>query len=284
MRCAWKELLEILPLWMRQTVDRQGKETLQELRLRLDRPPELVTTEGSRMLEQTVTMDDLCFCINTASRYSPWTAATAAQGYITAPGGHRLGLCGEAAVQQGQMTGIRGPTSLCIRVARDFPGIAARAAEIPGSILILGRPGSGKTTLLRDLIRQISTRGPGSVAVVDERGELFPIGRRGPCFAPGPRTDVLTGCNKPQGIDVVLRTMGTACIAVDEITADSDCEALFQAGWCGVRLLATAHAAGVRDLAARPVYKKLRQSGLFEAILVLQPDKSWKLERIGGYS
>ena len=175
MRCAWKELLDILPVWLRQSVDRQGRDTLQELRMRRNQPPELITATGSVLLTRVVTGDDLLFCVNTASRYSPWTAGTASQGYITAPGGHRIGLCGEAVIQQGVMTGIRSPTSLCIRVARDFPGIGAQAAGLKGSILILGKPGSGKTTLLRDLIRQISDRGPGSVAVVDERGELFPV-------------------------------------------------------------------------------------------------------------
>jgi stage III sporulation protein SpoIIIAA len=52
------------------------------------------------------------------------------------------------------MTGIREVTGLCIRVARDFPGIAAGVKALKGSVLILGPPGSGKTTLLRDLIRQ----------------------------------------------------------------------------------------------------------------------------------
>ena len=284
MRCAWKELLDILPVWLRQSVDRQGRDTLQELRMRRNQPPELITATGSVLLTRVVTGDDLLFCVNTASRYSPWTAGTASQGYITAPGGHRIGLCGEAVIQQGVMTGIRSPTSLCIRVARDFPGIGAQAAGLKGSILILGKPGSGKTTLLRDLIRQISDRGPGSVAVVDERGELFPVCRQEICFPTGRRTDVLTGCGKDQGLDAVLRTLGPGTIAVDEITAEADCEALTRAGWCGVRLIATAHASDTRDLKARPVYRRLLENGLFENILVLQPDKSWKLERMCQYA
>lgn len=284
MRCAFRELLEILPLWLRDAVDRQGRESLQALRLRLHGPPELVLASGSVFLNRAVTGDDLCFCINTASRYSPWAADTAEQGYLTAPGGHRIGLCGAAVRQGGRMTGIRSPTALCIRVARDFPGIGAGAASLTGSILILGPPGSGKTTLLRDLIRQISDRGPGSVAVVDERGELFPLSHGALCFPAGRRTDVLTGCPKAQGIDAVLRTMGPETVAVDEITAEEDCAALTRAGWCGVRLLATAHGASLADLKARPVYRMLWETGLFERILVLQPDKSWKLERMCQYS
>lgn len=275
MKCAWDKLLALLPPWMQLPVDEQGKDTLQELRLRLNRPPELICQGGNRTLGRKVLPEDLKYVVNAASRYSPWTAASAAKGYITAAGGHRIGLCGEAVIHNGAMTGIRIPTSLCIRVARDFPGIAREAAIIKGSILIIGKPGSGKTTLLRDLIRQRSEMGE-NVSVVDERGELFPED----FFQPGKRTDVITGCSKAQGIDSVLRTMGPDCVAVDEITAKEDCEALLQAGWCGVKLLATAHAAGRKDLLSRPVYRPLAQSKIFETVLVLQQDKSWKAERI----
>ncbi len=280
MRCAWQAYLNLLPIWMRYKVDNLGKDSLQELRLRLNAPPELVTATGSIWLEQAITKDDLAFSINAASRYSPWAAASAARGFITAPGGHRLGLCGTATVLNGIMSGISVPTSLCIRVARDFPGISQTAAAIKGSILILGKPGSGKTTLLRDLIRQKSDHGTGSISVVDERGELFPYSENKICFPPGKRTDILSGCSKSQGIEAVLRNMSPEIIAVDEITAEEDCRALIQAGWCGVQLLASAHAGNRMDLQTRPVYKPIVNSGLFQTLLVMQADKSWRVERM----
>lgn len=276
MRCAWKELLAILPIKMRSEIDLQGRVDLRELRLRSGSPPELVLSSGSQWLTDLVDRDDLLQCINNASRYSPWNAATAAQGYLTAPGGHRIGICGEAVMKDGFMTGFREITSVCIRVARDVTGIAAKAAALSGSILILGAPGWGKTTLLRDLIRQISDKGS-HVSVVDERGELFPE-RSG--FPRGRSTDVLTGCRKSHGIDTVLRTMGPDAIAMDEITASEDCQSLIRAAYCGVRLLATAHAAEVRDLCRRPVYKPLLDAKIFSTALVLRPDNSYKLERM----
>lgn len=280
MRCAWQEYLRLLPTWMRKEVDELGKDSLLELRLRVGMLPELVIAGGSAWLRRNVSNEDVGFVIHTASQYSPWAAATISQGYITAAGGHRIGVCGEAVVQREQMTGIRSPTSLCIRVARDFPGIAAKASFNSGSLLIIGKPGSGKTTLLRDLIRQRSEHGQGSVAVVDERGELFPTCQGDPCFPIGKRTDILTGCPKSTGINTVLRTMGPSCIAVDEITEQTDCNALLHAGWSGVTLLATAHAASRNDLLCRPVYRPIVSTKLFDTVLVMQPDKTWSAERL----
>lgn len=141
MMCAWKELLSILPPRLRREVDSLGKESAQELRLRINAPPELVLGGKEIWLRENVTEEDLNFIINTASRYSPWAAATMGQGYLTAPGGHRIGLCGEAICRNGCYEGIRQVRSLCIRIARDFQGIGKDAAALKGSILILGAPG-----------------------------------------------------------------------------------------------------------------------------------------------
>lgn len=276
MRCAWKELISILPPNLRPEIQQWQNTDLRELRLRLDQPPELVFAGTSRWLTQITTRDDLRQCVNNASRYSPWNAATAAQGYLTASGGHRLGLCGEVVAKNSTMTGFREITSLCIRIARDIPDIAAKAAGLPGSILILGAPGWGKTTFLRDLIRQVSEKGS-HVAVVDERGELFPE-RSG--FPRGRSTDVLTGCSKAQGIETLLRTMGPDVIAVDEITAAEDSQALLRAAFCGVRLLATAHAGDIRDLTRRNVYKQLLDARIFSTAIVLNQNQAYTTERM----
>ncbi len=276
MMCAWKELLSLLPPWLRREADSLGKDILREIRLRLNSPPELVLGRKSHWLSRTVTREDLNFPINAASGYSPWAAASMAEGYLTAPGGHRMGLCGEGVLKNGELTGLREITSLCIRVARDFPGLAKGLS--PGeNVLILGAPGWGKTTLLRDLARQIA-QGE-TVAVVDQRGELFPQG-----IPRGKRMDVLTGSPKGEGISMVLRAMGPQWIAVDEITAKEDCEAMVQAVGCGVRLMATAHAASLQEFRSRPIYKDLWEQKIFQTVIVLNKEQSFRTERVGQWN
>ena len=280
MICAWQEYLKILPHWMREKVDCIGKESLQELRMRVGQAPKLVLHNQQTTLDRIVEFEDITYVINTASKYSPWAATTIAKGYITAAGGHRIGICGETVVHNGSVSGIRSVTSLCIRVARDFLHLALSANMLNNSVLIIGPPGSGKTTLLRDMISQRADTNSGSISVLDERGEIFPIINGIPCYATGSNTDILTGCSKRQGIDILLKTMGPSCIAVDEITEEEDCKALLNAGWCGVSLIATAHAGSKTDLYRRPVYKPLLQNHLFDSLIVLNADKTWKVERI----
>lgn len=280
MRCAWQAYLNLLPHWLRYEVDRQGRDTLQELRLRIAKNPELIMQNETSYINRRVAGEDIAFVINAASEYSPWSARTVSQGYLTASGGHRIGICGIAVVGDNKMVGISQPTSLCLRVARDFENIAAKISQIQSSILIIGPPGSGKTTLLRDLIRSKGNLDGECVSVVDERQELFPIYKAECCFFTGEKTDILSGCPKAVGIESVLRSMNPRWIAVDEITAQADCEALLHAGWCGVRLLATAHADSIEDLKSRPVYQPLIHSNLFETVVILRRDKSWTVERM----
>ena len=280
MKCAWQAYLRLLPEWMRNDVDKWGREKLQELRLRLDKPPELVLNDQIIYMTRSISIDDMKFCINVASQYSPWTSATLSYGYITAQGGHRIGICGSAAIVNGKISTIRDVTSLCIRVARDFHNLADEVVPLAGSILVIGKPGSGKTTLLRDLARKISNSRNGTVAVVDERGELFPTACGKFSFPVGKRMDVLSGCKKASGIEMMIRTMNPDWVAVDEITSHEDTKALIQAGWCGVSVLASAHAGSMCEFMKRPVYKPLVQCGLFDYYLIMQHDKSWILERV----
>lgn len=261
----WNEqqLLSILPQRLRSADYRETR----ELRLRVGQRPRLDMGQSFRELDGAVTEEELRYIVNAASRYSPWSAQSIAQGYLTAPGGHRIGLCGEGAGKT-----LREVTSVCIRIARDYTGIAA-GLPMEGNLLILGAPGSGKTTLLRDYIRQRARRS--AVCVVDERREIFPGG-----FDRSGSIDVLSGVPKEQGMDMVLRCMSPRVIAMDEVTSAGDCEALIRAAWCGVELVATAHAGSTNDLKDRPVYRPLLETGLFSRVAVLDSRQSWHIREV----
>lgn len=79
----------------------------------------------------------------------------------------------------------------------------------------------------------------------------------------GPRTDVLDACPKALAIPIVLRAMNPQIIAVDEITVREDLRAVSMAAGCGVRLLATIHAAGVEELRQKPLYAQLLEDRVF---------------------
>lgn len=274
MKVVHAQLQSILPIQLRPLLPAENIESLTEIRLRLSYPMQLIYLDKTVEAGRAICPDDLNFCVNTASRYSPWNAASMKQGYLTAAGGHRIGVCGEIAGE-----GIRCLTSICIRVAKDLQGISNQM-PIRDSLLIIGPPGSGKTTLLRDYIRKISNSCKTSICVVDERSEIFPFSCGSPCFNPGKQTDILSGCSKANGISHVIRSMGPVWVAFDEITDAKDCDAMVQALWCGVKVIATAHAASVNDLLLRPVYQPIINSKVFSTIAVMHSDKSYHLERI----
>ena len=280
MNCSWDTLVGVLPIWLRNVVDKQWRDQLLEVRIRLHRSVELVLKDKSIWLDRKATIEDLTFCINVASKYSPWASPSINDGCLTIEGGHRIGICGNCVMSENGIRSISPVTSVCVRVARQFGGLSGDLHRFEGSVLLVGSPGSGKTTLLRDLIQSISRRRFECICVVDEKREIFPTLHDQLCFDPGPRTDILSGCGKRKGIEVCLRNMSPQIIAVDEITKQDDCVGLLEAGWCGVRILATAHAADMDDLYKRPVYKPLIEKSLFDGVVVMNPDKTWYMERL----
>lgn len=276
MICKWQELLLILPPWLRGEVDKHRDSGVNEIRLRLHSPPEMILQNRCIVLNRSVTAEDLNFCLNSATKYSPWTSSSISEGFVTASGGHRIGLCGECVYSDHRLKSINYMTSVCIRVSKDYPGISNSLQYVKGSVLIIGKPGSGKTTLLRDLIRYISQKE--YVTVIDERRELFPVVAGQFAYDRGAHTDILSGCRKAAGLDMAIRTMSPDTVAVDEITAIEDCLALENAAWCGVRILATAHASSRSELYSRKIYQSLLQNKIFQTLIVLQKDKSWKQE------
>ena len=269
----------LLPQDMRQTLSAlpgSARACAEELRLRSGRRPSLLLAEGeSPFGDRAVQPRDLDTVLENATRASAHTALECvAAGFVTVRGGCRVGLCGETVVREGGVRSIRRLSSLSIRIPRQHRGCAgeiyARMLELGlPDTLIISPPGAGKTTLLRELVRRASEGGR-RVSLIDERAEIAGVWDGSPLFDIGPCTDVMTGAPKPEAAAMLIRAMSPQILAMDEITTPADVEAARLATGCGVKLLATAHAGSARELAARPVYRKLLEDGVFSAAVVIE--------------
>ena len=242
----------------------------EEFRLRLGRPPTLSADGRERPFAETSVSDaDIARVLELATRSSLHTALESLrEGYVTTPDGHRIGVAGTAALNDRRILTLRRITSVCIRIARCFPGAAQPVFDIlrrtEGGTLIVSPPGLGKTTLLRDLVRLYSDSGV-RTALVDERGELAGDG-----FDLGRCTDVLTGVPKALAVPMLLRAMSPALIAMDEIAAADDVAAMEQAVGCGAVLMATAHGASLADVTARPALENVLRRGAFRHAVFIE--------------
>ncbi|MFC3745697.1 stage III sporulation protein AA [Paenibacillus sp. GCM10012306] len=209
------------------------------------------------------------------------------KGFITIPGGHRIGLAGRTVLSGGGVEHLRDITGFNVRIAREVPGVAD--AVLPYLLdkgrmrvlhtLILSPPQHGKTTLLRDLARQISggsqNRQDGvrqglKVGIVDERSEIAGSRRGIPAFDVGPRTDILDGCPKAEGMMMMIRSLSPDVIIADEIGRPEDAEAVTEALHAGITVVASAHGKEVAELARRPGLGSLIEHKMFERYVILR--------------
>ena len=137
-------------------------------------------------------------------------------------------------------------------------------------VLIYGPPAVGKTTLLRSVTALLAGGDrPLRVSVVDTRGEL--------CYGLSSATllvDLLSGYPKGLGISVAARTLSAELIVCDEIGDLEEAREIAGAHNCGVPLLASAHAAEIGELLARPGLRLLHEAHCFGAYVRLfrRPD------------
>ena len=183
-----------------------------------------------------------------------------AEGYLTTAVGNRVGVAGQFVQREGQCIALQKVTSLNLRIARSCviplpPALDKLLEQHFTGLLVVGEPGSGKTPLLRTIARTLAER-QRLVAVIDERGELFPP------EGPLPPLERIGGVDKARAVQMALRTLAPQVILLDELGSLEETMALEQGFFSGVDFIASIHAPDAAQAQCRPQVQALLQRGM----------------------
>ena len=270
-----------------------NENTIEEIRIRVDRPVILKYPEGKEdILDHVVTQNEILNILQSLCNNSIYSyQSQICDGYITLQGGHRVGITGNVAMKDGKIANVNYVSSLNFRIAREIIGASDEILkevitrinsqnnlknsnsdtsnlEI-NNTLIVSKPGCGKTTVLRDLVRNISNKGF-TVSLIDERGEIASMYKGIPQNDIGLRTDVMDNVTKSLGMKIAVRTMAPQVIVADEIGTEGDLEAINYGICSGVKGIFTAHGSDISELRQNETLNKLYEEKLFKRIIFLE--------------
>ncbi|AOH55667.1 stage III sporulation protein AA [Peribacillus muralis] len=261
-------------------------EKMEELRIRIGRPLEVIIGGEPFFFSYAVTKTDADQLLNQIGQFSLYTLEEELKrGYITIAGGHRVGLAGKVILENGAVKAIRDISSFNFRIAREKVGVAEPLTSYLYNgewqhTLLIGAPQTGKTTVLRDIARMISSgnekRGiaPQKVGIVDERSEIAGSVHGVPQLEFGTRLDVLDGCPKAEGMMMMIRSMSPDVLVVDEIGRAEDTQAVLEAVNAGIKLMITTHGHTLEEMKKRPFIAEILKQNIFERFIELQRTKA----------
>lgn len=278
----YKQIMNILSRDVKGILHEQNLQIrdLQEIRLRAGCPIILFYQGKEKIIPMQITERNIRETLDYVSNYSLYAYENELkQGFITIEGGHRVGMAGQVMIENGRIKNMKQISSLNIRVSHEILGCADKLFPYITHnkqmyhTLLISPPRCGKTTILRDLIRQISDGNKWvkgcTVGVVDERSELAGCYQGVPQNHMGMRTDVLDGCPKADGMLMLIRSMSPQVIAVDEIGASEDVQAIKYAMHCGCKMLATVHGESLEEIQRKPLFEEMMKEQCFERYVLL---------------
>lgn len=249
--------------------------TLQEIRIKIEKPLIVIDGSGEHVLNYKVSREDVKYILQRISNYSLYACEDdIRQGFITIKGGHRVGLAGECVMDNGKIKTIKNVASLNIRICREIIGCSKEVIDYifnddkVYNTMIISPPKCGKTTILRDIARVLSEDGK-KVSIVDERSEVAACYKGIPQMNVGIRTDVLDNCLKSEGMSMAIRSLSPEVIICDEIGTIKDMEALFMAFNCGVNIIVTIHGDNIKDLYNRKVFSEIINNNILKRVIIL---------------
>jgi len=295
-----KTIIHMFPLSLRNifmVVAKEGQ-SVQEIRLRVDRPVIVVkrdlqknvvtemflspfgTWEHHPKNAFVIAQKQMEELLNHICNYSVYAYdEEIRQGYLTLPGGHRVGLAGQVVYDENCIRTIKYIHFMNIRIAHEIKLVSEKVLPYlykDGKFLntlIISPPGCGKTTLLRDIVRQVSDGnkyGSGiTVGLVDERSEIAGMYQGIPQNDIGMRTDVLDACPKVWGMMLLIRSLAPKMIAVDELGSDEDIKAMELVMHCGSQILATIHGENINSVRTKKFMSGILNEKVFDRYIVL---------------
>ena len=163
-------LRKLLPkeLFYNTDMDMLGAEC-EEIRIRAGRNVRFVL-RGGEIAGSAVATPKLCRDVleGLSEHSAPAIENELKEGFFTARGGCRVGVCGQMYTKNGLCERLWQISGFNIRIARQIKGCADKiirevySCGNAGGLLVLSIPGAGKTTLLRDTVRQLSDGGRGN--------------------------------------------------------------------------------------------------------------------------
>lgn len=291
------EVLRFTPKEIRSMIEKMQPvilENMEEIRLRQNKPlimygagrEYLINSNGQLVFDTrnayVCTLEDIKNAVNLITNFSLYSFEDDIRnGFVTIDGGHRVGICGKAVLENGRIRTFRDISFINYRIARQVFGACDSVLKYilkpDNSIyntLIISPPQCGKTTILRDIVRQISCGIPNigfkgkKVGLIDERNEIAACSLGLPKNDVGIRTDVLDGCPKAEGILIMIRSMSPEIIATDEIGRNEDAGAVLDAINAGVKIITTIHGSDIEDFLRKPALDRLHKN-LFERYIIM---------------
>ena len=267
--------------------------TLEEIRLRRNRPIILKFTNNEKVIKHEVSAEEINSTLQSICENSIYTYQNEiAEGFITIKGGNRVGITGSCVIEDGKVININYIYSLNFRIARQVIGSGNKILKFildtdNNSIyntLIVSKPGSGKTTTVRDIVRQLSTGIKElkflaiNVGIVDERGEIAALYKGNPENDIGIKTDIVENVSKSKGLEMLIRSMAPKVVVADEIGKREDIEAIKYAVCSGCKGLFTAHGSSFEDINLNPIIKSLIAEDIIERIIFLDDTVKGKVK------
>lgn len=288
-------ILKCLPTQLAKLILEHNIQKLEEIRIRANKPVILKLRQVEIVLNYTITTNEIIGILQNICNNSIYTYQNQiCNGFITLPGGNRVGIAGNVVIKDGQVSNISYIYSLNFRISHQINGACDNILKYVldtenntiFNTLIVSPPGAGKTTMIRDLAKRISNgineinfRGL-DVSIIDERGEIAAM-TKGIIFNDvGIRTDVLDNVPKSIGIRMAVRSMAPKVIIADEIGNKDDVNIINYAICSGVKCIFTAHGSDMEDLLKNNEINKIINLQLFSKIIFLDEKQKGKIKNV----